>query len=141
MAIGESIKAAARGDLEQAFGFLWLSQDEIDRGRLADSRLDQLNRNAFEAGKISGEEYAARYGKIQASSMDALLEDPMSSPWSGFKEGLKEGAENVQGAVKNTLAAPFNFAFGSIPWQVWLLGLVALAWYLGLFGRLKGALR
>ena len=41
-----------------------------------------------------------------------------------------------------TINAVFKSVFGVIPWQLWLIGLIVGAWYLGLFnGLLKGTLK
>jgi hypothetical protein len=133
MALGEFWRALSRGDgWEKSFGYLTLSQDEIDRGRDLDNKLDQVNRVAFERGLVSQADYDKTSARLAQSSMDVLLENPDSSPWAGFKEGWKEGADNIQSGIKKTLAAPFNFTLGAIPWQVWLLVGGYIAWRMGL---------
>jgi hypothetical protein len=137
MAIGEAWKAWQRGESwNNVFGYAVTSQEEIDRGRSADSRLMEMNRAAFETGKWNEEQYLASNARLHTSSMDELIANPDSSPWAGFQEGLKEGAANVQGSIKSTLAAPFNFTMGAIPWQVWLAVGLFLGFKLGLFDRL-----
>lgn len=133
MGIAESWSAWRRGEgWNNAFGYLYLSQDDIDAGKAAESRLDALNRDQFDAGRISDQEYTDRQSRINSSSITSMLENPETSPWSGFKEGLAEGADNVQSTIKGAIAAPINFTLGAIPWQVWLIAGVFLAWKAGL---------
>lgn len=51
-----------------------------------------------------------------------------------FDQGLAEGAQNIKG----TIAAPFKLTWAILPWQVWLVGLVALFLYMGGGVFLKG---
>jgi len=55
-----------------------------------------------------------------------------------FRDGYNESLGNITGGIRATLAAPFNFAIRSIPWQLWLVGLVALFIYMGGGVWLKG---
>ena len=48
-----------------------------------------------------------------------------------FWEGWDEGYENITGGVRETIRAPFTFAWDSIPWQLWAGGLVFLLYYMG----------
>lgn len=137
MAIGEAWRAWQRGESwNNVFGYAVVSQETIDSGRAADSRLLELNRAAFEKGTWNEEQYLASNARLHTSSMEELISNPDSSPWQGFQEGLAEGAANVQGGIKKTLAAPFNFTFGAIPWQIWAAVGVFLAFKLGLFDKL-----
>lgn len=138
MAFTEAIKAFQRGDgFEKSFGLLWVSQDEIDRGRLLDSKLDVVNRNSFERGLWTSAEYDKIRERAAAGATDQLFLNPDSSPWQGFKEGASEGLEAVQDGIKTTLSAPIKFTFGSIPWQIWALVAAYVAWKLGAFDKLK----
>lgn len=140
MAIGESFRAFRRGEgFERSFGYLWLSQEDIDRGRDATNKLDELNRKAFEVGKINDQEYQERTARLHSTDVENLLTDPNSSPLQGFKEGFEEGAANVQSAIKETIRAPITFGLGAIPWQAWLIVGLFVAWKLGAFKKLQTA--
>lgn len=137
MSFGEAWKSWRRGEgWDSTFGYLYLSQEEIDRGRNLDNRLDASNRAAFERGTITQDQFDASSRRLSESQFGNLLTDPNSSIWGGFKEGWQEGADNVQGVIKKGLAAPINFTFGAIPWQVWAAVGVYIAWKLGLLGKL-----
>ena len=137
MAIGEAWRAWRRGDgFEKSVGYLWLSQEDIDNNRDTTSRLDEVNRKAFDAGKLSEQDYLDRTARNHTTEIGSLVADPASSPWGGFKEGLKEGVENVQGAIKETIRAPITFGLGAIPWQAWVILLIWGAWRLGLMKKL-----
>ena len=139
MALLEAFRAWKRGESwNNVFGYAYISQDEIDRGRTADSRLEEVNRQAFERGVWDEATYADVRARAEAGNMQSVIENPDSSPWSGFKEGAAEGAANMQGTIKSALAAPFNFTLGAIPWQVWLVVGVFVAWR---FGLLQGLLK
>lgn len=55
-----------------------------------------------------------------------------------FVEGLGEGFDRTTGAIRGTLAAPFKFAWASLPWQLVAVGLVILFLYMGGGVFLKG---
>ncbi len=133
MSVSEAWKSWNRGEVwEKSFGYLYLSQDEIDRGRALDNRLDASNRVAFERGLVSEKQYQESTARLADASLANLLTNPDSSPWQGFQEGAAEGAKSMQEGIKKGLAAPFNFTFGAIPWQVWLVLGGYIAWRLGL---------
>lgn len=137
MAIGEAWRAFRRGESwNNVFGYAVVSQEEIDRGRAADSRLQELNQEKFDSGKWNAQQYADSNARLHASSLDELISNPDSSPWAGFKDGLEEGVANVQSGIKGTLAAPINFTLGSIPWQIWALVGLYVAWRLGALDRI-----
>lgn len=137
MGISSAWSAWRRGESwEKTFGYLYVSEAEIKRGLDADNKLDALNRQAFESGKWTGDQYAGASARAAETSMDALLTDPQSSPWAGFQEGLAEGKQNVQDTIKAGLSSPIQFGLGSIPWEIWALALAWGAWKLGLLDKL-----
>ena len=54
--------------------------------------------------------------------------------------GLKEGADNITGAVKGTLNTAGGLVWNSIPWWVWIVGAAALFFWMGGGALLKGRL-
>lgn len=138
MALGESIKAWRRGEsFTNVLGYLAVSQEEIDRGRAADTALEEMNRKAFARGKITQAELDRRSAVVATQSTDAIITDPESGMGASIVSGLSEGIANVQSTVKESIRAPINFGFGMIPWQAWLILAVYLAYRFGLFEKLK----
>lgn len=107
--------------------------DEIARGKKLDAELKRFNAQKVQAGTMTQEEADARDARLESETA-AVWDAQINNDWN---QGLDQGYENVTGGIKKTLAAPFNFAFASIPWQLWLAAAVALAWYLGAFNNLK----
>ncbi len=57
-----------------------------------------------------------------------------------FYEGLQEGYENTTGGIRSALAAPFNFAWKALPWQLIVAAAVFAFFYFGGGPWLKRAL-
>lgn len=133
MAIGETLKAWGRGEFSKGLDYLFIDQADVDAGRLADNRLEQLNRKAFDQGLWTDEEWAGISKRMADAKYDNQVAE--SSPWSGFQEGFAEGAANVQDTIKKGIAAPLNFTLGAIPWQVWAVAGLFLAFKLGLLNK------
>lgn len=107
--------------------------DELERGTELDAKIRALNQAKFEKGVLDAgqlEKANANLEKESAAVHSAQIGED-------FSAGLSEGYDNVTGAIKTTLSAPFKFAWDSIPWQLLVVGLLAGAWYLGLFNGLK----
>lgn len=68
------------------------------------------------------------------------LESQDAAAWSGFKEGAKEGLNNVTGTISDTIAGVIKSVWASIPWQLWLVAGVALFFWMGGLQLLKGRL-
>lgn len=115
---------------------IFLPQSEVDRGLELDAKNRALTQKKYEAGLLSAGQRDLADKHYDETS--ALLYDGQIS--ESFDEGLAQGYQNVTGAIKTTLAAPFKFTWASIPWQLWLAGGLALVWYMGGFRRLKGVL-
>lgn len=65
--------------------------------------------------------------------------DPDAAINEAFLEGLDDGADNIRGAVGGTIDTVLGTLLKTIPWQLWLIGLVVAAWKLGLLdGVFKG---
>jgi hypothetical protein len=139
MALLPALRFASSGNFSEAFGSLFVSQEEFDRGAAADSALERLNNQAYEQGRISSEENLRRLQNINANRLDtgAIFQQEGTNVAAGFVAGWKEGADRIQSGIKNTVGGVLNWGLGSIPWQVWVGLLIYGAWQLGLFALLK----
>lgn len=108
---------------------------EAEGARL-DAALDAQNKRLLDKGLISTADYQSRAERLNQTSATHYDEQIAES----FQDGAKEGYQNVTGAIKDTLKAPFQFAWDSIPWIVWLVLALALFWWLGGLVWLKGRL-
>lgn len=111
--------------------------DEVERGRELDAKIRDLNQAKYERGVLTADQRDAADANLARESAEVHSQQI----YEDFTGGLNEGYQNVTGGIRSTLAAPFNFAFASIPWQLWLAGLVALAWYLGAFNNLRNRIK
>jgi hypothetical protein len=134
MALAESIKSLWRGNFKDAANYLFVSQDEVDRGRMLDDKLSAINKADYERGLYSQDQYLKTIANLQANAFQpgGIFEQEGTAPAAGFVEGLKEGAVNMQQGVKNAVGGSINFGLGVIPWQVWVIATVYLAWRFGL---------
>lgn len=64
------------------------------------------------------------------------LSDQNAETAAGFKEGLQDGLDNIRGTIGGTL----NGVFSAIPWQLWLVLVVAALFWLGVHTRLRRAI-
>jgi hypothetical protein len=120
-------------------GFLssfFLPQSEIDRGAALDDKLRALNQSKVDNGSwTTGQRDAADANLIEQSA--TTYEQQINT---SFDQGLAQGYSNVTGGIKATLAAPFQFTFASLPWQLWLVGALVLLYYAGGLQKLKNVL-
>jgi hypothetical protein len=100
--------------------------EEQRRSDAADARLKEMNNAAWAAGKLSEEELQARNARVDAGAIDATAQVS-----DAFGQGLQEGYMNVTGTIKNTIAAPFKFAWAVIPWQVYVAVGLYILWETG----------
>ena len=107
------------------------TEAERQRGAELDAKLA-----ALQAGQRS------RFTDTQWEQMQAHLAesqgysvDPEGQVNAAFGEGLKEGYDKTTGAIRATVAAPFNFVFKSLPWQLYVAIALFAAWKFGWLKR------
>jgi len=140
MGIGSFFSALGRADFEGAFGSVFVSDAEMERGRMLDDQLTRLTGEREAQGYISAEQALQTYGRISQTTPEALLHDPMSSPLAGFVEGAREGADNIRKTAGGAINEIFGLAARLIPWQVWLvLGVLIVIWLWPMLGPIVGS--
>lgn len=110
--------------------------EEQRRGNELDARLEALNRQALETGRWNADQYR----RAEENRTAGLTGDVRQDVRSAAAEGAVEGIRAIPGAIKETLRAPFVFAQAILPWQLWVVGAVALFIYLGGGVYLRGIL-
>lgn len=110
------------------------SQAELDAER---ARLDAViaaqndatyNRILLQRGQSAANDYAAQVAENYAAQDNRTAGEQVTE---AAQQGLAEGYQNVTGAIRSTIAAPFRFIWDSVPWWMWILGLVVLFFYFG----------
>lgn len=143
--LATSEQATKDGTYKSADNWLsgWRSLWDVETGA-EDKRAADLDKREFELyqkrldrGLISRDEYETWLARKLGQPAEMSARDQVHN---AFAEGWSEGADNMQGKVKKILAAPLNWTFGAIPWQLWAVGAVALFLYLGGGVYLKGIL-
>lgn len=126
----------------------FLSAEDIAKGAEADRRLEELNRQAWEQGKITTEEYNRRRGEIDANSSDkyqAQVDDAFREGWREGEQtvagGFKAVVGGVTGAAGSVIGAPLRGILAGIPWWLWIVGVLAALVYLGALPRILAELR
>ena len=99
---------------------------ETERAAELDRRNAELNAQRRSMGLMTQEQSDAQEARFNDNpeANNAAIVD-------GFVEGAREGAAATADAIKGSIAAPLNFAFRAIPWQLWAVGAVALFLYMG----------
>lgn len=88
-----------------------------------------------------GEEwYQQTLQNDQGSRIDANAEIAAEFKAPALLTNLEESATSAAAGTKRFLAAPLNFLFGAIPWQLWLVGLAVAFWWLGGPAYVRGIL-
>lgn len=105
-------------------------QADMDR---ADAWNAARNKQLYDEGKMTAANYQIAVEHINEGRIDVNAE-----VGAAFDEGLADGYDNVTGAIKDTIAAPFKFAFASLPWHVYAIAAGVLFWYMGGAVFIKG---
>lgn len=113
----------------------WWFPGESDRAADLDARNRDLNRRREAMGRQTAEESFAQEQRFEATS-DYNAWD--AQVWEGFKAGAAEGAASTADAIRAGIAAPINWTFRAIPWQLLAIGAVAAFVYLGGIQWAKG---
>lgn len=108
---------------------------ETARAAELDRRNAELNAQRRSMGIVTQEQTDA-----QEARFNDRPEENNAAIVDGFVEGAQEGAAATADAIKGSIAAPLNFVFRAIPWQLWAVGAVALFLYLGGGTYLRGIL-
>lgn len=139
MALWEAIKSAAHGEFNDAVGYLFVPQSEVDRGRALDSQLETMVKDDYAKGIITDDQLAITMGRIQANSFapNGIFDQPGTDVAAGLQEGALDGLNNVQKTVKQSIAGTVNFGAGLIPWQGWVILGLYVAWRVGWLNKLK----
>jgi hypothetical protein len=116
-------------------GLFGYDEENAARAAAADATLARLNREKFDRGELTAEQFQVIEARRLQSQFDADAE-----VWGGFKDGLEEGRQNIQNTVKGGLNFGGSLLFGSIPWWVWLVAAAALFFWMGGASLLKGSL-
>jgi len=132
MGLPSAWKSFVHGNFSDAVNYAFVDEDNIQMGTKADRALEQMANEDYLDGSITDQEYKNRLARYNANANPTYdnsvggIFDQGNSPVDGFKEGLKEGANNIKRTIQDTANGLTGFVFGAIPWQLW----AALAVYL-----------
>jgi hypothetical protein len=143
MPLWESVKAFGRGEFSAGMGLLFTDQDTYDAQKETAARLEKSVNRQYQSGLLSQQAAARTLQNIEATRNDTgqLFLTPGDTVLDAFKQGWSEGADRMQKGVKETIRAPLNWTLGAIPWQVWALAALYVAWQTGILGALLARLR
>ena len=100
---------------------------EQARGDALDAQIAANQKDNLDSGKWT----VAQYEAANANQQKALTGDVTQQVLDAGKEGAIEGLNNLQQGVKNAVGNTLSFGWGMIPWQLWLVGGLALFIYMG----------
>jgi hypothetical protein len=120
------------------FTTLFGINDDIAAGEEADRRNREITEDLRRRGLITEDEYQTALDHYAADDAADYYEKQLEE---SFDEGLAEGAANI----RRLLGLPFDKLLPTlpklIPWQVWLILGLYLAWQLGWLNKLVGKAR
>ncbi|MEQ2008122.1 MAG: hypothetical protein ABMA26_15095 [Limisphaerales bacterium] len=121
-----------QGNFRAATGDLFLDQETLDASRRADDRLAEIAARNRERGIYDDSQYARTVERLGYSNTDRYAEEVGQA----FEEGAEEGLASMQSGVKGALNTTARGILGFIPWWVYLLAALWIAWQLGLLSKL-----
>ena len=104
---------------------------EQARGEELDRRIAEEQAKLLARGIWTDDQYSAAVANTQgnqSSGYDTQIR-------TAFGEGVSEGADNIRGAVGDTINSVTGTVGSIIPWQVWLAVAAWAAWEFKLFKR------
>lgn len=111
--------------------YLFLPAGAADTAKEVATAQEKLVQAQYQKGLVDETEFQSRMQEISGSTtFDALFSEPGNSPTSAFGEGLKEGFQKLPDTINRTLGGTVSGIFRSIPWNVWILLLLALGIWL-----------
>ena len=113
----------------------FVDKDGEEAGRKADEWNRARNKELVDAGIWNPEQYRASEERFENQTPAA---EQMQEAWT---EGYQEGFDNVTGTIKDALNAPARFAWASIPWWIWLAGLLYLLHITGFLAPIMARVR
>jgi hypothetical protein len=117
--------------------FLGFDLDEEQRRNdELDQQLAALNQAKRQDGSWTDEEFAQAEAHRIASNNKDIAGDVSEV----FNKSIEDSVSSAASVTKGVLKTPFNFLFGAIPWQLWLVAAVALFIYAGGGVFLRGIL-
>jgi hypothetical protein len=102
------------------------AEDEQRRNDESDATIARQNQELRDRGTWTEQQYNDAETHRAATSLDVASEVN-----SAFVEGLHDGADNIRRGIGGTINGIVGNAFRLIPWQVWVIGALALFFYIG----------
>ena len=126
----------------------YVDQADVDKGRALDQQKAELDRKAFEDGKISAAEYERRQMADAPNAADTYrgqVNDAFDEGWADGKAAVIDTVSgtvrSVTGTAADIVGAPLAGLFKGLPWWAWIVGTVALLAWLGLLPGVIAGLR
>lgn len=115
-------------------GLLLGSDPEADMARAAEAERQLAALNESRRAERGEDWFEQTQRNLDADNTEITgLDDVHES----FEEGFQDGVQNIRGAVGSAVSLPFRL----VPWQLWVVGGVALFLYMGGGVLLKGILK
>lgn len=96
-----------------------------------DQKLREQNQKALARGAIDQKTY-----EITAAHVDAQAQNVEAEVDQAFDEGWNEGTANIRNGIADVVTSPLKL----ISWKLWVIGGIALFFYMGGAVFLKGRL-
>lgn len=111
----------------------WITgvDNDPEKDRAVDARLRELNRQKFESGQWSADDYAA--SELRFESYDYDYEGQIGAE---FQQGVNEQADKLRSGADSFISGTLGTALRLVPVWVWLALAVFIAWKIGAFNRL-----
>lgn len=108
--------------------FLGVDLDEEQRRNDEyDRQLAALNQAKLQDGSWSDSTFA----EAEAHRIASDNKDIAGEVVEVFNKSIEDSVSSAAAVTKGVLKTPFDFIFGALPWQLWLVAAVALFLYMG----------
>lgn len=126
----------------------YLDSEDVEAGKRLDAQKAELDRKAYEDGKITGAEYERRQmadAPNLAGGYDDQVVEAFDDGWDTGKKRVSDSIEStvrsVSGTAADVLAGPLAGIAKGLPWWAWIVGGVALLAWAGLLPGVVAGLR
>ncbi len=104
--------------------------DAVAADKAATDKLAELNRQQYESGRWSYDQYQAAQSRLFASELN---QDKVDNDLNAaFAEGAKEGADKLRTGGDALIGGSLAVILRAVPVWVWILGIGFVLWQLGL---------
>lgn len=111
--------------------YLFLPSGAWETNKEVAAAQEKIVQRQYQEGLIDRDKQASLLQEIGGTTtFDAYFADPENRPTTAFWGSIKENFVKIPEWINSTLGGTINSIFRAIPWQLWVIGLIALTVFL-----------